>query len=216
MRDKSKIIALVALIVAVVGLGIGFAAFSSQIVIEGRVAVSPSADTFNVDFSSSSTSLVSGNVTPTTSSDDVEATVAKIDNAAQDSIISNLSETFTEPGQSVTYTFYAYNAGKYTAYLKNISFLTVQGETTSKICTPITGTTSSAVESACDGITLSISVGSKTITNLTDATITSHSLAQSKSEPVVVTIAFSGSTTYEDGDFYVEFGDITLSYSTVD
>lgn len=214
-RRNSKIIILIILCLGVFCLSVGFSVYSTQLTVVSGAEVIPSADTFSVDFSTSSTSLVTGNVTPTKSSDDVEATVAKIDNSSQDSIITNLSVIFTEPGQSATYTFYAYNSGKYIAYLKNISFLDVQGNSSSKICTAVTGTTQSLMTSACAGINLSISVGNKTITNLTDSVITGHSLDKGASEKVVITISYTG-TAEADGDFYVEFGDMQLNYSTVD
>ena len=67
------------------------------------------------------------------------------------SIISNLSATFTEPGQYVEYTFYARNEGEYTAYLNSINYF---GEKTCESSEEI----SSNVQSACDSIALKVYV----------------------------------------------------------
>lgn len=214
-KRKSKVMIIIVLCFCVLFLSVGFSAFSTKLTVVSGADVNPSADTFNVDFSTSSSGVVSGNIVPTTSSTDVVATNAKIKNDSTDSIITNIAVTFTEPGQSATYSFYAYNNGKYVAYLKKISFLNVLGKSSSKICTSIPGTTESMVTAACAGITLSVSVGNKSISNMESSQITGHSLAKNTGENVVITIAYTG-TAETDGDFLIEFGDISLEYSTVD
>ena len=53
-RDRSaKIIAIVALCVAVVGLSIGFAAFSNNLTIKSNATVTPNQNDFDVNFSTS-------------------------------------------------------------------------------------------------------------------------------------------------------------------
>ena len=123
---SSKVIAIVALLVGVVGLSLGFAAFSNSLTISSSAKVEPTGETFDVDFSSSSsetlTDAVQGVSTPST----VVATDATINNTGNPTI-SGLGATFTEPGQSVTYTFYARNTGEYKAYLNSITFKNAQG-----------------------------------------------------------------------------------------
>lgn len=60
-------------------------------------------------------------VVPVYSDGILNAETAKIDNS-NDSTISNLSATFTEPGQKVGYHFFARNIGEYDAYLKKYYF----------------------------------------------------------------------------------------------
>ena len=61
-----KAIAIVALLIGVVGLTIGFAAFSNTLTISSSAEYNPDSNVFNVDFSSSSASVVDGNLAPTT------------------------------------------------------------------------------------------------------------------------------------------------------
>ena len=90
---NAQVIAIIALVVRVVGLSIGFASFSSAI---DKVEVNE--------------------IVPTAEPTSLTTTNATIDNSV-DPTISNLSATFTEPGQSVVYKFYAYNAGELNANL---------------------------------------------------------------------------------------------------
>ena len=55
---SGQFIALLALIVAIVGVSVGFAAFSSALSIQSSANVTPDQNTLNVDFSSSATAVV--------------------------------------------------------------------------------------------------------------------------------------------------------------
>lgn len=219
-KDRgTKIIAIAALLVGVVGLSLGFAAFSNTLTISSSAEVKPDQSKFNVDFSATSSGEVSTSpVTAVLSPTGVEgftATDGTIDNSG-DPKITNLHAKFTEPGQTATYTFSAKNIGEYIAYLKTISFANVAGESATKVCTPGTGTTASLVSAACEDITLSIKVGNEAVTTGSVASITNHSLAIDANDPIVVTITYAAGGHRADGDFTVAFGDITLTYSSVD
>jgi len=231
---SSKIIAIVALCVAVVGLSLGFAAFSSNLVIKSNAEVKPDASTFNVDFSTTEGSIVAGTVAGTVESTAVDALGAKIlptagdatiDNSEVDSVIKDIKATFTTPGQTVTYTFWAHNGGQYDAYLNSVVFSNAIGKATAdaetetdlgafKYCTPGTGTDASMVAAACENISLSVKVGNDTFTSAAANLSAAHQLLKGTSEPVVVTITYTG-TALADGDFTVYFGDITLGYDSV-
>ena len=109
-----QVIAILALVVGVVSLSIGFASFSSVLNIQANANVKPDSSTMNVDFSSAVDKVEVAEIVPTTTPVSLEATNATIDNSS-DPTISNLSATFTEPGQTVTYEFYAFNAGELNA-----------------------------------------------------------------------------------------------------
>ena len=213
MNDSKsfRIISLVALLLGVVGVTLGYAAFSNTLTISSSAEVKPDASTFNVDFSSSNSAVVTNNITPTLSATATgfSATDATIDNT-NDPTVSNLKATFTAPGQSVTYTFYAYNAGEYIAYLNSIAF---QGN---KTCTAKTGTTQSLVDTACNGISLSAKVGSEAATSTSIASITGHRLAINGADEIVVTISYATGSGRADGDFDVTLPNIVLSYGSVD
>ena len=210
----SKVIAIIALCVCVTGLSLGFAAFTSELTINSDATVSPEVSTFNVDFTTTSGSVVAGKVTPTV----VGATAddAVIDNAGTDSEIENLVVHFTEPGQSATYSFYAHNAGEYVAYLNDITFNNVSGKDAFKVCTAGDKTDQALVDKACANIKLTLTVGSDANLISTDKTMAAseHALTSKTSEPVTVKVEYTG-TDRADGDFEVAFGDIGLSYSAV-
>ena len=210
-RDRStKIIAIVALCVAIVGLSVGFAAFSSNLTINSSAKVTPNASDFDVNFSTSDASELDGTVNGV-GTNSATAEPATIDNSNAPTI-TGLKANFTEPGQTVTYSFYAHNAGKYVAYLNNVTYSNVSGKTATKVCNPGTNTDATMVEAACTGISVSVKVGSNTYTD----SITNHSLAIDAYEPVVVTIEYASDATRADGDFDVAFGDIVLTYDSVD
>ena len=206
-----KIMAVIALVLGILGVTLGYAAFSNTLTISSSASVKPDASGFNVDFSSSSSAVATNDITPTLNKTvtGFTATDAEIDNTS-DPVISNLSATFTEPGQSATYTFYAYNAGNYLAYLNSIVF------SGSKTCTAKTGTTQSLVDTACTGIELSVKVGSESATTTSVASLTGHTLATSTAEEIVVTISYKADSGQADGDFDVTLPDVVLTYDSVD
>jgi len=212
-RERStKIVIILILVASIIGLTIGFGAFSSTLTISSSAKVTPSSSGFNVSFSRASTSVTTGSVTPTKSPTSLTASSATLSGTT----ISGLNATFTEPGQSVTYSFYAYNAGQYVAYLKNITYGNASGGTSNRVCTANTGTTASLVTAACDDITLSVKVGSMAATTTSKTGITSHSLAKGSAEAVVVTLTYAAGGDRADGDFTVNFGNVTLEYRTAD
>lgn len=214
-RRTGQVIAIMALVVGVVGVSIGFSAFSNALKIQSSATVTPDKDTLNVDFSSSDQSVDASAITPTVSAEAVKATNAAIDNT-NDPTISNLSATFTEPGQTATYSFYAYNAGELTAYLKSIVYGNATGETANKVCKAKSGTTDALVQKACEGISLKVKVGTEADTTSGIASITNHSLKKATGEAVTVTLEYAAGAERADGDFTVSFGDVTLNYSSAD
>lgn len=212
---NAQVIAIVALVVAVLGLSIGFASFSNVLNIQASANVKPDSSTLNVDFSSSIDSVTVAEITPTATPNSIVTTNATIDNSA-DPTISNLSATFTEPGQSVVYKFYAYNAGELNAYLKSIVYANAAGSNATKVCTAKEGTTDALVQKACENILVKVKVGNELETATGKASITGHSLAKKTGEMVTVTLEYAAGAERTDGDFSVAFGNITLNYSSAD
>ncbi len=212
---NAQVIAIVALVVAVLGLSVGFASFSNVLNIQASANVKPDNDTMNVDFSSSIDSVTVAEITPTATPNSIVTTNATIDNSA-DPTISNLSATFTEPGQSVVYKFYAYNAGELNAYLKSIVYANAAGSNATKVCTAKEGTTDALVQKACENILVKVKVGNELETATGKASITGHSLAKKTGEMITVTLEYAAGAERTDGDFSVVFGNITLNYSSAD
>lgn len=212
-NNGTRIIAIISLCVAVVGLSLGFAAFSNNLTISSSANVSPDEKTFDVNFSTVDTEELAGTVAGAVV-DPVTAENATIDNTDLPKI-TGLKANFTEPGQKVTYSFYAHNAGKYIAYLNSVTYSNVTGKDATKVCTAKTGTDETMVQAACNGISVKVKVGTSEYAGSED-TVNNHSLAIDAYEPVEVTIEYAAGATRADGDFEVAFGDIVLNYGSTD
>ncbi len=213
-----RIISIVAILLAVIGISLGFAAFSTSLKISSSATVQPE-DTFRVEFSTKDGSLLEGAVTPTTSpeEDGITASNATITNQGNQVKITGLHVVFTKPGQSATYTFYIANTGKYDAYLKEIIYANVSSESSKKTCTPkVESTLSSSSQQACNGILLKVKVGENLEKTDTDSAITNHLLSKGKYEKIEVTISYEKEATMADDSFDVKFGDVTLTYKSTD
>ena len=220
---KTKIIAIAALLVGTFALTIGFAAFASNLSIQSGAEFTPNENDFKVNFSTDEDSVVVDVVSAVASGvAGAVGTEASIENGVTTSSISNLNATFTDPGQKITYSFYAVNAGKYEAFLNAISFANATNGNSYKKCTPGTDTNAALVESACENISLKVTVGSLEATPSTTGIddIDNHSLQPTgnsgNGESVIVEIEYAANAARPDGDFTVSFGDVTLTYEAVD
>ncbi len=211
---RTKILIIVVLAICIVQLSVGFAAFSTALNINSSLKVTPDSSYFKVNFSSSATSLATNQIVPTKSDSKIVATNAVLDNT-NDPTISNIYAVFTEPGQFVEYSFYSFNSGKYLAYLNEVNFRNIDGETVTKKCTPLIGARDDLVQAVCGDIELSVQIG-PTLFKSTNNNINGHTLARESSENVKVKIIYKNNDHWADGDFEVSFGKITLDYGSVD
>ena len=208
---RNTTLILIITLVSVLGLSIAFAAFSSSLTVKGNATITPDSGNFKVVFSSSSTSLSTTNVS-VTKTGNATAGTPTIDNS-ENPTIKNLSASFTAPGEKVEYTFYARNEGSYDAYLSSVVFNNIKGKTSFKECVAGTGTTSSLVSAACNGIKVTTTVLSTSYTDTT-LNITNHVLKKSNSEVVKVTIEYASGSSVADGPFTINFGKIYLTYGS--
>ncbi len=215
-NKNTKIIIIMVLMVGVIGLSIGFSAFSKNLNINSTASVTPDASDFKVLFSSSKDSVVDGDLNITSHSDSASGTTATINNS--DPLhpkITGIKATLTKPDDYVNWYIYVRNEGKYTAYLKKIEF----GE---KKCIAKDGTSQELVDKACEAIRLSIFYDGEpdnwdiNFLSTTKDNITKHPLEKGTSIKAAIQINYFSNATLADGDFDVEFGDITLTYSTTD
>ena len=132
---------------------------------------------------------------------------------------------FTKPGESVSYKFAVANFGKYDAYLTNVTFANVADQSAYKVCTvtPATGAgqtaaTKALVTEACKGIDVSVKIDTATY-NGADGSKSKINTVLSRNtnnvKEVVVTISYAEGSEVADGAFSVDFGNITLGYSSV-
>ena len=204
---RQKMIIIIALIITIAGLSIGFAAFSEIFKISSTASVTPNASTFSVKFSTKQDSLDESEIVASSVTDGLEYTNGVIDNSGSPTA-SNMSATFTTPGQYVEYTFYARNEGEYKAYLNNVNFVGT------KICAGVEGATDSLVQSACESINMTVTVGDSTYSQTT--AIMGHALEKDAGEKVIVNISYASDGAMADGEFSVDFGKIRMVYSTID
>lgn len=129
--------------------------------------------------------------------------------------ITNLSAVFTEPGQYVVYSFYAYNTGRYDAYLNDVTFKNIDGKNVNKECIALPGTRDDLVRQVCGDIQITVQVGSAIFKQTTNK-IQNHILNRNAAEVVTIKFTYVNNDHYADGDFEIDFGDITLNYSSVD
>lgn len=126
-----RIIAVIALMVAVVGLTIGYAAYSSTLKINGTANVDPSS--WNVKFvyktGNSLTATLTGGAVMNT-----EATLT-------DTQVSGFDVTLKAPGDSATYTFAVKNAGSLAAKLSTFTMGTLS-------CAPAAGSGATTEEAS--------------------------------------------------------------------
>lgn len=229
-REKNgKILAIVALCVAVFGLTVGFAAFSNTLTISSSATVSPESTSFNVDFSTSDSSVATSAVVPTTANG-ATATNATIDNSDVNPVIENISANFTQPGQSVTYDFFAYNAGEYDAFLNSVIYGSVPSSSLTKVCSidpadVSAGKTTASEDSlaaACQAINVQVIVGEgtegteKRTFSASETSVDDFMVAKKSAKKVSVVLTYAEDGARADGNFKVDFGAIALSFGSVD
>lgn len=213
---RNRNLLLIILVIAVSFMTVGFAAFSSELTISSSAIVKPDASAFRVVFSSGGTEYLTNDVSGTATGD-ATAYKANIANDGDSPTIKNLTATFTGPGESVKYEFYVYNSGAYVAYLTDIKFNNVDGESLPKVCTAIdsSSVTETLMNNACNDISVTVDIGNNSVTSSTSM-ISGNSLDKNAFKKVTVTIKYEDNGNSSDGDFKVEFGDIKFTYSTVD
>ena len=203
----SKYVAIIALLISVVGVSLGFAAYSNTVQIKATADVIQSGPTPKPGvLSTDPDEQEDGPVTPTTTGG------ATAENATlTDDSIENIKVHFTAPGQSATYSFYAYNPTAFVAYLNSVVFGT-------KACAPATSgnpATASYVTDACNDITMSISVGADEFTE-TENSVDGFSMIAGGNKPVAVKIEYLENGAEADGDFDVDFGTSSITFGTVE
>lgn len=212
----NKSLSVIALVVATLCLAVGFAAYSSTLVINSNVNVAPNENIFKVGFSTLNNNIVEGSVSP-----------KKVGNFNADSAVltettvTGLNVTFTEPGQTVNYEFYVDNVGAYDAYLNDIIFKNATGCEKNKVCVASSPSDQALVDEVCEHITLGIRLtGSKlsftdykytSLNNISNEILRKDSYAN-----VVVSISYLNNNVLIDKPFTVKFGDIVLNFSAVD
>ena len=211
-KNNGKIIAVAALVVAVIGLSVGFAAFAATLTIE-NISATMTADnqfTENVNYQS---------VAPTCYVTGTSASVVGTYNAgtASGKLWSGINVPLTMTQKSVTCQATIENNSAYRAALDSISI----GGTFTCNSVAASGTEGYATNAStiCAGTQVTVSTGSatKVFTNAShDALtgITGTSIASNGgTAPVTVTIEYTGDVA-ADGDVSITIPTISLNYKS--
>lgn len=123
-RTKTPLFIAIALVISVVGLGVAFAAFSTQLTINGSATVESSS--WDIHYSD-----VSGGTAPSSSGKTISASLSNTQSGITATSTSTTSllkpasftwaGTFKTPGDRITYTFYICNKGSYSAKLTTLT-----------------------------------------------------------------------------------------------
>ena len=229
--NSSKVIAVVALVIGVLGLSIGFAAYTSVLNISGNANVEIGAAAWDVGFADTTGNMAPLTGTPTSISG-TGVTSAGTMNMLKYTLSQGTAATLTNTnGSSVTYAFKIKNAGTIPATLKSITSAGIscaynstapdrvieQDATpnTGKTITAETGDIAAADCSAMFNVTLTINSTDYNLKNLTGATF-SGTIPAGQAVDASLTIAATGAATTNviDGDFVVTLGATTVNYAS--
>lgn len=233
-NNMGKILAIIALIVAIAGLSLGFAAFSSYLKIESTASVSAGAGNWNVGFSTDDS-----DVEDVTTPGEVSANSGNPGklNVTKYTISQKTNATLsTASASSVSYNLSVLNKGKVNAYLDSITFASdpitcsnatgsgetlISGEGTTGAGATISGGNSTTISPAdcAKMFSVSLSIGGTAYTS-TPVSVTANTITPGNSTPVILTISYKNDATAKsvadtlDGDIEVNVGPITVVYTS--
>lgn len=192
MNDKNfKVIMTVAVVAIIAVIGIGFAAFSTELKINGKGTVK--ASSWKIRFDNISAASITGTAT--------EVTPPTL--STNDTHIENYNVTFTTPGDSISYTFDVKNEGTFDAKISSIV-----------IGTPsCTGTGDNATQDAnnvCKNLTYTLTYGDGSPIAQNDT------LTASQTKSLKLTLTYNASVTASElpsNDVAISDLDATIVYS---
>ncbi len=232
-NNGGRLLAVVALVVAVAGLSLGFASFSTSLRIDTAANVSTGTSNWNVGFSTDGLAIEDVSTARTVAAN--ESGNAGIIDVTKYTIAQNTNATLsTTTGSSVSYNLSVLNKGSLTAYLDSVNF-----DNVAITCTSADAGTShlyEGVEGAGStrdgGNSLAISNAdcakmfkvelkiAGTTYDSTPASISSSTIAAGGSAPVVLTVSYKDDADARavaatlDGDIVVTLGSISVVYTS--
>ena len=224
---QSKVVAILALCVSVVGLTLGFAAFSNTLTISSSVTVSPDSSDFKITIygqTENSDRDVFDSTTlgyPYHVSINVDALPAKINN---DNLTINIDEVTINTGHGVArYEFLIVNEGKYNVYITEQDFPNNDIIKRDTVCTAIDDVSPELLNETCSNNILYF-----TLTDQDDNIVASYprsdsvdyiELAPGEYAYLDVMLGLSplddGNYVLADGKYSIKFPDVQLKFSTV-
>lgn len=183
-----KVIAIIALLIAVVGLSIAYAGYTATLTVTGTATVKASWDVKWTDLDGGAATGYA-NVTGKT-----------LAVASDGQSISGIIGTLKAPGDTIKYTWNASNDGEIDATLTGVSLGSLS-------CAPVTGGSKTATQEQADALCAKLSVAF-TYDSAAVTASTTGDLMAGNSKPVTMTI------TYAEGAPAVIEGDVEVTLST--
>ena len=225
---KIKILSIIALILAITGMTLGFAAFSTTLNITSSAIVTPNIEDFKIKIygftseESVSTFLSTGEIAEDSISDEysiaiVSGEVSNVENAVINNSnlsISNINGTFISDESSISYLFLIINEGEYDAYFSIKDYLGSLGPVNYNYyptCIPQEGATPELVEKACNGFEQAIHFMDLSMNPLLKEN-DNYFLAKNDAIFAIVNIDYLRNLA--DGPFKVQFNDLQLEFTT--
>jgi hypothetical protein len=217
-KDRNvKVLSIVALILALLGMSLGFAAFSSTLNISSSATVSPNSDDFKMVMyglvdESEVGKILSGepvdlSIWSNTYAIDLNdwGTSAIINNV--DFTISNINASFSKPGMNTAYVIAIKNEGKYDSYLDVSKYDTLLPSK----CVSDGNATQKLVDEACNGISLTLEFYDSSYVNVTSGVL---KVIPNSYIGMFIGIRYHDDSAIADGDFSVYFDDVKLEFTT--
>ena len=240
---QTKLLVIIALILAITGMTLGFAAFSSTLSISSSASVTPNSNDFKIKIYGYTEQNVNNmyNINAYTSESlgyGIDANTGNALNAA--ALINNTNLTITgidvqmtQPSDFYAFPFLIKNVGQYDAYF-NLSQII---DSTPLSCNAESGTTESLVNSACESIIQLLGIMTETGMEIElkfqnnqitedeylilseEHQYTSGATGTIKLEPdksllLLIGIDYPSDANRADGPFSVTFEDIKLEFTT--
>ena len=225
---KIKILSIIALILAITGMTLGFAAFSTTLNITSSAIVTPNIEDFKIKIygftseESVSTFLSTGEIAEDSISDEysiaiVSGEVSNVENAVINNSnlsISNINGTFISDESSISYLFLIINEGEYDAYFSIKDYLGSLGPVNYNYyptCIPQEGATPELVEKACNGFEQAIHFMDLSMNPLLKE---NDNYFVAKNDAIFAFVNIDYLRNLADGPFKVQFNDLQLEFTT--
>ena len=194
---EMKILVVAALIISIVAIGIGFAAFSQNLTINGNASVQTSS--WKVKFSELGSATLTG-----TAAEVTKPTLS-------DTTIGTYNVTFKTPGDSVSYKIKVSNTGSYNA---KITTATISVPT----CTGKSGESTAEADAGkvCDKLTYTLVYDTDDTKSAGQAVQVGDTLDAGETRPMVLTLKyteFTDATLLPAADVSISNLGVTLVYS---
>ena len=203
-----KILSIVALVIAIVAMSLGFAAFSATLNISSSASVSPNSSDFKIRI----VSYDGSNIIEPISFANASGSNATI---GEDGLtLSNISVNLSEPGSCVVYRFYVQNDSPYDAYLSSYERVDTDGDGNNKKCVAESDNVNDELLLlACESISYGFDLYDVDGTKVTDNPV-GQVLHPGEQHTIDFKVVYLDDGTLADGDFRVDFDDIKIEYST--